>query len=544
MRDRYDLAAVGGGPDALAAAILLARSGRSVLVVGERGQPGGVAANCEIAPGFEIPVAPETLPSFDPAVAGDLGLADHGAEFPAPDPALTVVEPATGETFSLPRDPEAARRAVAGISAADAARFPEFVAELGAAAGFLRRLLEKPPLELDAGLPDAVRAALAALGLGGRGIGALLQALPMALRDYLDDRFESEPLKAALAAAPLTGTRLGPRAPGTAGLLLHFHAFGQPAPLGFLRPPKGGATALGAALREAARAAGAHLDSASGGVRRIVAEPGRDGPAATGIELRDGRTIRCGGVLSDASPRSTLLEWVGARHLPPEFVREAAHIRYRGTAARIGFALSGPPRFADAPPAKASGGADAEPDPRLGSVIQVGGTLDHLERAADAAKYGRIAEAPLVFAFLPSIHASGLAPRGRHTLAATVQSAPYALRNGGWGAPDRGAEKHLVETTLRMLERAFPGIRDLVTARRVLSPATLEAGFGLAEGSFHQGEPTLDQFYALRPVPGGARYRTPVRRLWLAGPGTAPHGGLHLVSGRNAARAAAADLRT
>ena len=540
MRDRYDLAAIGGGPDALAAAILLARSGRSVLVVGERGQPGGVAANCEIAPGFEVPVAPETLPSFDPAVAGELGLANHGLEFPAPEPALTVVEPETGETFSLPRDPEAARAAVAGISAADAARFPEFVAELGAAAGFLRRLLEKPPLELDAGLPDAVRAAVAALGLGGRGIGALLQALPMALRDYLDDRFESEPLKAALAGPALTGTRLGPRAPGTAGLFLHFHAFGEPAPLGFLRPPKGGVSAVGAALREAARAAGAHFESDSGGVRQVLTEPGRRGPAAAaGIELRNGRTIRCGGVLSDASPRTTLLEWVGARNLAPEFVHEAAFIRYRGTAARIGFALSGVPRFADALSTEADDGTE----PRLRGVIQVGATLDYLERASDAAKYGRIAESPLVFAFLPSVHASGLAPPGRHTLAATVQSAPYALANGGWGAPDRRAEKHLVETTLRTLERAFPGIGELVTAHRVLSPATLEAGFGLAEGSFHQGEPTLDQFYSLRPVPGYARHRTPVRNLYLAGPGVAPHGGLHLVSGRNAARAVAEDLR-
>lgn len=542
MRDRYDLAAIGGGPDALAAATLLARSGRSVLVVGERGQPGGVAANCEIAPGFQVPVAPETLPSFDPAVARELGLGDHGLEFLEPETALTVVEPETGETFSLPRRPEAAGQALAGTSAADAARFPEFAAELGAAAGFLRRLLEKPPLELDAGLPDAVRAAVAALGLGGRGIGALLQALPMALRDYLDDRFESEPLKAALAGAPLTGTRLGPRAPGTAGLFLHFHAFGQPAPLGFLRPPKGGATAVGAALREAARAAGAHLESDSGGVRRILVEPGPHGSAAAaaaGIELRDGRTIRCGGVLSDASPRTTLLEWVGARNLAPEFVHEAASIRYRGTAARIGFALSGLPRFADAPHPEAGDG----PKPRHGGVIQIGATLDYLERASDAAKYGRIAEAPLVFAFLPSVHASGLAPPGRHTLAATVQSAPYALANGGWGAPDRRAEKRLVEVTLRTLERAFPGIRELVTAHRVLSPATLEAGFGLAEGSFHQGEPTLDQFYSLRPIPGCARHRTPIRGLYLAGPGVAPYGGLHLVSGRNAARAVAEDLR-
>ena len=176
--------------------------------------------------------------------------------------------------------------------------------------------------------------------------------------------------------------------------------------------------------------------------------------------------------------------------------------------------------------------------------MQVGATLDHLERAADAAKYGRIADDPLVFAFLPSAHASGLAPPGRHTLAATVQSAPYSLReDGGWGTPARRAEERLAEAALRMLERAFPGIRELVTGCRVVSPAALETGFGLAEGSFHQGEPTLDQLYSLRPVPGFARHRTPVGGLYLAGPGTAPYGGLHLVSGRNAARVVADDLR-
>lgn len=538
MRDRYDLVAIGGGPDALAAAILLARGGRSALVVGEGGRPGGVAASCEIAPGFLLPVAPETLPSFDPTAAGELGLAEHGLEFLAPDPALTVVSPDTGATFSLPRGREAARRAAGEISAADAARFPEFAAELDAAANFLRGLALRPPLELDSKLPEAARAAVSALGLGGRGIGALLQALPMALRDYLDDRFESEPLKAALAGPALTGIRLGPRAPGSTGLFLHFHAFGSSEPLGFLRPPKGGATALGEALREAARAAGVHFESDSGGVRRVQTELGPGGrPRAVGVELRDGRTARCGAVVSDASPRATLLEWVGAARLEPEFVHEARRIRYRGTAARIGFALSGRPRFADAP----AGEAD---DPRLDGIVQIGATLDHLERAADAAKYGRIAADPLVFAFLPTAHASGLAPPGRHTLAATVQSAPYALReDGGWGTPARRAEERLAEAALRMLERAFPGIRDLVTGCRVVSPAALETGFGLAEGSFHQGEPTLDQLYSLRPVPGFARYRTPVGGLYLAGPGTAPYGGLHLVSGRNAARVIAADLR-
>ena len=226
MRDSYDVCAIGGGPDALVAAAYLASAGHSVLAVGEAGRPGGVAANVEIAPGFQFPVFPETLPSLDPAVAGDLELGRHGLELVAPDPVLTVWG-RDGGSFALPRDPEHARLAVAGLSASDAARFPGFVAEVGAFAGFLRKLLEQPPLQLDSTLPDAIPAAFAALGLGPKRVNGLLRTLPMALADFLDDWFESEPLKAALAGPILTGTRLGPRAPGTAGLFLHFHAFGN-----------------------------------------------------------------------------------------------------------------------------------------------------------------------------------------------------------------------------------------------------------------------------------------------------------------------------
>ncbi|MXX87038.1 MAG: NAD(P)/FAD-dependent oxidoreductase [Acidobacteria bacterium] len=516
MRDSYDVAAVGGGPDALVAAAYLADAGRTVLVVGEQGQPGGIAANVQIAPGFQFPVFPETLPSVDPAVALDLDLGRHGLELVASDPVLTAVGP-DGIAFTLPRDLERARLAIAGLSARDAARFPEFVAELGAFGVFLRRLLDQPPLQLDASLPDAIPAAFAALGLGAKRVNALLRALPMPLTDYLNDWFESDSLKAALAGSALTGTRLGHRAPGTAGLFLHFHAFGHAEPLAWIRPARGGSSAVGRALREAASAAGAHLESESGGVRRIAT--GRDG--VTGVELLDGLAIACDMVVSDAAPGTTLLGWTGAEGLSPDFVHEVENIRYRGTAARVGLALSALPHLVD----------EGEGDPRLGGVVQIGARMDDLERAADAWKYGRIAAEPLVFACFPSVHESGLTPDGGVVLAATVQSIPQDANEGA-----------VLEATLTALERAFPGIRNLVTASRVLTPRTLERGFGLIEGSFYQGEPTMDQFYSLRPVPGFARHRTPVAGLYLAGPGTYPYGGLHGVSGRNAARAVTEDL--
>ncbi len=503
MRGSCDVCAVGGGPDALVAAALLARSGRSVLVVGEGGQPGGIAANVRIAPGHEFPVAPETLPGPDPEIVAELALPDHGLELLAPDPVLTVFG-GEGDPFALPRDPERARLALAGISRADAAAFPGFTAELGVFAGFLRRLLDQPPLQLDSSFAEALPAALAALGRR-RQLPDLLRMLPMAIRDALDDRFESAPLRAALAGPALTGTRLGPRAPGTAGLFLHFHAFGHPEPLGWIRPPRGGSGAVGEALRKAARAAGAQLASA-GGVRGI-----RRSAGSLRVELEDGREVRCETVVSDASPRTTFLRWAGARSLSPNFVHEVRNIRYRGAAARVGLALRELPRV---PP----------------GVIQIGAEPDALERAADAAKYGEIAAEPLVFAFVPSLHERGLAPEGGAVLSATAQCVP----------PEADAER-VLEVTLRALERAFPGISGLVTAHRVLTPKTLEAEFGLTEGSFHQGEPTMDQLYSLRPVPGYARHRTPIPGLYLAGPGTCPYGGLHGVSGRNAARAVRAD---
>ncbi len=493
MKDAYDVCAIGGGPDALIAAAYLARAGRSTLVVGEQGQPGGVAADVEIAPGFVFPAAPETLPAApDPAVAADLGLERHGLHLADPDPALTVVGD-DGTVVSLP----------GALPASDAARYPEFVTELRTLAGFLRKLLEQPPLQLDSGLPDALPAAFAALRLGGRSLNELLRTLPMALQHHLDNWFVSEPLKAALAGPALTGIRLGPRAAGTAGLFLHFHAFGRPEPLGWLRPARGGPAAVGRALRDAARAAGAHLSS--GGVRRI----GINGGNATAVELADGRRIACQSVVSDAAPETTLRRWVGERHLPPDFAHDVRCIRYRGTAARVGFALSAPPRLAGA-------------ELREGGVIQIGGaSLDALERAADAFKYGEIAKNPTVFASW-----NGKA------LAATVQSVP---RDAG--------EDEVAERTLAALEGAFPGIRELEIARRVLTPRALERGFGLVEGSFHQGEPAMDQLYSLRPVPGFARHRTPFPGLYLAGPGVYPYGGLHGVSGRNAARAVQEDVR-
>ncbi len=491
--------------------------------------PGSVASDFEAVPGARVPVAPETLPSYEPGVAEALGLDRYGLRVVDPDPILTVASHDGGEEcFVLPRNREDARAAVAARSAADGKAWDDFADELAPMEGFLGRLLHRPPLELGTSFSEALPAALGALGLRGRRLNELLRALPMALRDLLDDHFETAALKAALAGPVLTGIRLGPRDPGTAGLFLHNHAFASGGPGGWIRMFRGGAEAVRRALLGAVQVADAEVLQPSPGVRRIVLEPARGGVRATGVELTDGRTIRAGTVIADQSPEAVFLRWVGARNLPPDFVHNVRCFRYRGVAARVGIALSRLPRWRGSPP-----GVSPEHDPRYAGIIQVGADLEVLERAADAWKYGEMAEKPLVLAAFPSIHDPGLAPEGRHVLAATVQAVPAAA-----GAPLR---EQVAESALGALKGPFPEIRQVVEGLRVLTPSDLEANFGLAGGSFYQGEPTLDQLYSMRPVPGFARHRTPVAGLYLTGPASYPYGGLHGISGRNAARAVGED---
>jgi phytoene dehydrogenase-like protein len=521
----YDAIIVGGGHNGLVAAAYLARAGRKVLVLERRAMVGGAAVTEEFpeAPGFKFSSLADGPGGLLPRIVRDLRLREHGFEIVcAPRaPALFAPQP-DGRGLSLWPDPARAASEIARFSQRDAERFPEFLRLVGKLAGLVAALMTTiPPRLPDPSRSDwleLLRLAGPARSLGRRDLHSLLRVLPMPVADLLDEWFESESLRGALAARGVTGIHWGPRAAGTAYVLLYAAAISANRLLAD-GAVKGGMGGLTQALAQAAQALGAEI-RASAAVERIRVKDGR----TTGVVLADGAELTAATVVSNADPRTTFFQLVDPQHLDPEFLWHAGNIKYRGCGARVHLALSDLPRFT------ALNGAD--PAAHLAGAIMIAPGIDYLERAYDAAKYGGYARQPMIEARLPSLLDPSLAPPGGHTLSVYAQYAPYRLKNGNWEAERERLGDAVVDT----LTDYAPNLKSVILARKVLTPLDLETGYGLPEGNANHGEMTLDQFLHMRPVPGWAQYRAPIAGLYLCGAGTHPGGGVTGANGYNAAR--------
>lgn len=518
-RDAFDVVVVGGGVNSLAAAAYLARGGSKVLVCERRASVGGSASTHEMEPGFRVDACRHDLGWIPPRMVRELALETHGLRM-LPVTRRVAARGDDGEVLTFgPAGPDL--DALRALSPRDAARWPAFAAEVEALAGFLEQLYAAPVPDVDLAAPGdlatGLRLALKFRGLGRRYMVEVLRVLPMSIAEWLDDWFECPLLKGALASRGIAHTSLGPRAAGTAFVFLHHHVGRRAGALGGALAPMGGVGAFAAALESAARAAGAEVRCGAD-VRRIVVKGG----AVAGVELASGAVITATRVVSGASPRHTFLELCDPATLAPEFVHAVSRIRYRGAFASVNLTLSGRP---------------AMPRDETAGIV-VAPTTDYLERAADDAKYGRVSTRPFISARLPSLLDDTLAPAGKHVLSAHVQYAPYHLREGRW---DDAGREALGDRVMDTLERYLPGLKALVRQRQVLAPPDFEREYGLPEGHVYHGEMALDQALFMRPVPACSHYRSPVRGLYVCGPGAHPGGGTAGAAGINAARAVLAD---
>lgn len=527
MAAAYDAVLIGAGHNGLVAAAYLAKAGLRVLVLERRSVVGGGLATQEIHPGFRCDIGAHRIAPLRREMVRDLKLRKHGLNVVRPDPAIFAPTPGGGGLLLSP-DVRKSTKAIAVFSGADAERWPEFAERMAGVARFLRRLGALTPPH--AARPDRsdlwglVRLGARLRLAGRRTMTDVLRTLPMPVAELLDEWFETDLLKGALGAAAVTGMSLGPRAAGTAcALLLHQAGADGDAPTA-VRRVRGGAAALAEALGAAAVEAGAELRTHAG-VERIEIRDGR----AVGVVLADGEEIAADRVLSGADPRRTFLELVEPTHLTPDFLDDVAAIRLRGACAKLHLALGELPRFDGLPN-----------DGPFEGVISIAPSLDHLEHASDDAKYGAISEEPYLEAAIPSASDPSLAPEGRHVMSILLQYAPYHLKQGRWDDARRDA---LADRAVATLARYAPNLPDAVIARHVLAPPDLESEFGMSEGNIYHGELTLDQFFLMRPVPGWARYRTPIENLYLCGAGTHPGGGASGSSGYNAAREVLSDLK-
>jgi phytoene dehydrogenase-like protein len=531
---RWDAIVVGGGHNGLVCATYLAKAGLTTLLLERRERVGGAIGTSEIAPSAHVPTLAHTVGRLTPAVVRELGLSSQGLRLVQPAAVLTSVG-GDDAPITLWADPARTAAGLESVSALDAAAWAPFDAEIRALASTLWRLLLMTPPDTKSANSDVLVSGLR-FGWRYRRLEARLareftRMLPMSIADYLEDRLESDALRAMLATRGLRYTAMGPHMAGSTAVMLTDSAGNGGGAAGESVYVRGGPGALAAALADAARAAGVEIRT---GAEVIAIRD--DDSTATGVALADGEEIEAGIVVSGLDPRTTLQGLVDPETLGPELGWEVANLRDRGVTAKVNLALSELPSFE---------GLDGEDGSmRLRGRIVIAPSIRYLDQAADASKYGRISEAPWLEATIPSLVdpllVDGAAAGGvKHVMSVLVQSAPYALRDGDWDS-EREALGDLVVKTL---ETAAPGIGAQIVARQVLTPLDLERDYGLAGGHPLHLEPGLDQWFAWRPLLGYARHRMPVDGLYLCGSGAHPGGGVTGLPGRNAAKAVLADLK-
>ena len=435
-----------------------------------------------------------------------------------PEVRVLALDPG-GLALRIYQDPVRTAAELAEISAKDSKNYSEFHANVARLGQAIAPLLLMTPPDIDhlklSDYRNLGKVALKFRSLDKKNIYRLLRWAPMPIADLVSEWFETDLLQATIAARGIFGTFAGPRSAGTsAGLLLQAAMDGHAvAPAAFV---KGGVEALTRALTSAASAAGAKIRMNSD-VVRVCVEHGK----VASVILADGEEIFTSTVVSNADPQSTFLKLVDPVDLDPSFVAKVRNYRCVGASAFINLVLSDLPKAAP-----------------IAERIHIGSSIDYLERAFDAAKYGDFSSQPCLDIIIPSLIDPSLAPAGTHLMSIYVQYAPYRLQDGDW----KSRREEFGDMVVRALSEYMPNLRRLIVHRQIITPLDLEQTYGLSGGHILHGEPSLDQLFMFRPLLGWAQYRTPIKGLYLCGAGTHP-GGVTGAPGANASREIIRDLK-
>ena len=308
-------------------------------------------------------------------------------------------------------------------------------------------------------------------------------------------------------------------------MVLLYHSFGEhDSAYGAWAFHKGGNGGFTQVLARSAESFGAEIRLESP-VDHVITKNGR----ATGVALQDGSEFEAKTVVSAVDPRRTFTQLVDPRELPSELVEDINRFKFQGTSAKVNFALDSNPTFP---------GLEGRSDMYRG-FINVGPSLDYLERAFDDAKYGWYSQRPYIDGCIQSNVDPDMAPPGKAVMSNFIQYAPYQLKESDWDTE----RENLGDIVQKRLEEVFPGFGDLVLHREVVTPLDIERTVGLTEGNIFAGEFLAPQMFFFRPAPGWNQYRTPIEGYYQCGSGTHPGGCVMGAPGRFASQQILSDLK-
>jgi len=521
MAQNYDAIVIGGGHNGLVTAAYLGRAGRKVLVLERRELLGGCCITEEVWPGYRVSTAAYVNSLLRPEIIRELDLAKHGFEMIPRSPSSFTPFP-DGRSLLMGPDAALTQREIAKFSTKDAENYPKYEAMLTRVADFLEPLLTQTPPNPWGGVRDLMQLGKLAWKFRklGRAIGAdAIDIMTGAAKPILDRWFESDQLKSTIATDAVIGAFASPSMPGTAYVLFH-HVMGECNGVrgvwGYVR---GGMGQISESIASAARSYGVEIRT-NAEVGHILTRDGR----AIGVALKDGTEFTAPRIASCADANITFLKLMNENELPAEFVQGIRKIDYSSATVKINVALSEPPQFT-ALPGRGIG-------PQHHGTMHICPSMDYIERAYDEAKYGKPSTNPMLECTMATALDSSLAPPGKHIMSMFIQYAPYHLVGTTWEAE----KEKFADRCFDIMNEYAPNFKQSVLERQIIPPPEMERMWGITGGNIMQGVMNLNSMFSLRPIAGFAKYRTPIRGLYLCGAAAHPGGGVMGAAGMNAAR--------
>jgi len=525
-KQKYDVAILGGGHNGLTTACYLAKAGLNVVVVERHDYVGGAAVSREIHPGWTYSNCSYVCSLLRPEIFRDLELAKHGLQIIPYEGSATMLD--NGDFYGSYNDHDLNYRSMSKFSAKDAEAYERFSRDVMRQCKIIKPLLKMTPPDPTSFAPKDIMGLFEFAkhfagkdelgGIGEKEIHETIRFWTMSVRDYLEEYFESEVIKAHMAGSAIIGTALGPYSPGSAYVLLHHYMGEVDGNIGAWGYARGGMGSITQAMSKSLLANGGHVKAGSA-VKNILIKNNK----SYGLALENGDEIYADNIVSNLDVKRTFLKVVEEKELPSEFYTAVKNFKIRGSSGKLNIALDDRPIWKSIP----------KDDPAGTGDLHFTQSIEEMEGAYDDWKDGKWSTLPYVDMCIPTLNDPTMAPQGKHYMSVFVQYVPYNLADGGWNEEKRlQFGKHVMDR----IGNYSTNFKDIVLHAEIRTPKELEAEVGLTEGNIFQGELTMDQLMFNRPIPGYAQYKSPIKNLYMCGSSTHPGGGVMGAPGANAAR--------
>lgn len=516
-----DVIVIGGGVNGLVAATYLAKAGRNVFLFEKKDILGGVAVTEEFFPGYRYSSLVDGAGYLSPTIASDLRLSQNGLEVVPVYPVVYSLQP-DGHNLLISQDVSATSKEIAKFSEADAKVYPKFVEMMGKISSVVEGIMHLTPPDLPEvslrNIVDLLPLFKPVRRIGRKDFAQVLRVMPMPVADLLNEWFESDIVKGAIAASAVINSSLGPQEAGTGYTFLLNWATSNNGLFRSSGNIVGGMGNLSMAIANEAKASGVVIKTKSP-VEKIIVNNGR----ASEVVLRNGDRYSAKTIVSAVNMNTTFLTLVDPYYLDQSFVKNLQNIKYRGTTGRVHFVLGELPKFR---------GVNGDPQSLLSGHVQISPTMTYIQKSYDPTKYGHYSEDLYLDIYIPTITDTSLSSDGAHLMSVTVKYIPYHLREGDW----ESLQGDIAKLVINKIDEFSPGFEKLIKHQKVITPLDLERDYDLPEGNYVHGEMTLDQYMWMRPIPGYGQYKSPIENLYLCSAATHPGGVITGINGKNAAR--------